>query len=79
MKKINFSFILGTLFTFCFFNTGYSSEVKDRIKEIQISGNQFYDLNKLRSCMKLKPGDSYSDKLLEKSTEAILKLYDDNG
>ena len=79
MKKINFSFILGMLFTFCFFNTGYSSEVKDRIKEIQISGNQFFDLNKLRSRMKLKPSNSYSDKLLEKSTEAILKLYEENG
>ncbi len=79
MTKNNFYFILGMLFIFCIYSPGYSSEVKGRIQEIQISGNKNFDLSKLRSGMKLKLGDSYSDKLLEKSAEAILKLYDDNG
>jgi outer membrane protein insertion porin family len=79
MKIIIKVFLSGTFFLVSLFNSGYSSEIKERIKEIQISGNQYFDLNKLRSRMKLEPGNYYSDRLLEKSTEAILKLYDDHG
>ncbi len=61
------------------FNQGNSSELKERIKDIQISGNQYFDAKAVYTCMRLKPNSYYSDELLEKSTDAILKLYEENG
>jgi len=61
------------------FNQGYSAESKQRIRDIQIVGNQFFDAKTIYSSMVLKPNSFYSDQLLEKSTEAVLKLYEENG
>jgi outer membrane protein insertion porin family len=78
MKK----YLIFTILFAClllFFNQGNSSEPEERIKDIQISGNQFFDAKTIYSCLRLKPNNFFSDQLLEKSTEAILELYEENG
>ncbi len=51
-------------------------EVSD---QIQIEGNAFFNKQDLASHVRLKPGLTYSDDLLEMSIDRILKLYDENG
>ncbi len=58
---------------------GYSAEPKQRIKDIQLAGNQYFDAKTIYPCLRLKPNSIYSDQVLEKGTEAILKLYEENG
>ncbi|HVP35712.1 MAG TPA: BamA/TamA family outer membrane protein [Terriglobales bacterium] len=62
-----------------FFGKGYAAQPKERIQSIQTTGNKFIDAKTIYSYLKLKQNDIYSDQLLEKSTEAILKLYEENG
>src|SRR3990170_3111749 len=78
MKKyFVFIILLGCLLLV--FNQGNSAELKQRIKNIQLAGNQYFDAKAVYSCMMLKPNGYYLDQLLERSTEAILKLYEENG
>ena len=47
--------------------------------KIEIEGNRFFQKQELLSQIKLEPGLTYSDDLLERSIEQILTLYDENG
>ncbi|MDH4221995.1 MAG: BamA/TamA family outer membrane protein [candidate division Zixibacteria bacterium] len=79
MKKAAVLTVSVILFIISLASTTFSSEFNNRIKEIKIQGNRYFKLNELYYCMKLKPGSIYSNKLLERSTEEILSLYEDNG
>lgn len=46
---------------------------------IEIQGNRFFENRELLSSIQLKPGFTYSDDLLERSIDQILKLYEENG
>ena len=47
--------------------------------DIRIEGNKFFDTEKLLSEINLKHNSSYNLDLLERSIEAILTLYEENG
>jgi len=79
IKKAVLSIISGMILIFFFFSLAYSSGTKGKIKEILITGNQHFVSKELHSCMRLKPNSFYTDGLLEKSIEAILRLYEENG
>ena len=51
-------------------------EISNRI---EIEGNSFFKKQELVSQMRLKPGLTYADELLERSIDQILKLYDESG
>jgi len=85
MKRSSLIFIL--ILQFCFF---VSSILADRgikktfskieiSKRIEIEGNSFFEKGELLSHIRLKPGLTYSDDLLERSIDQILLLYDENG
>jgi len=48
-------------------------------KRIEIEGNGFFKKQELLSHIKLRPGLTYTDDLLERSIDQILMLYDENG
>lgn len=72
--------ILSSIILWCiFFNLTYALDKKVKLKEILITGNQHFTLREIHSCMRLKPKSTYSDELLEKSIEGILRLYEEEG
>ena len=50
-----------------------------RIKDIIITGNEYFDSEKLLSGLKLKPGGIYYMQLADAHAKQILKLYGENG
>ena len=75
------------IFQLCFLSSSVlaDGDIKKNFSKIEISnkieidGNGFFKKQELLSQIKLKPGLTYSDDLLERSIDQILMLYDENG
>jgi outer membrane protein insertion porin family len=86
MIKRNF-WILFSILVFCPLVSSASADknIKRNFSKIEISdqieieGNRFFKKEELLSHIRLKPGLTYSDDLLERSIDQVLMLYDENG
>ncbi len=78
-KPVFIVILSGILIISFFCKVTFPLERKIKIKEIEIVGNRSLSSKEICSSMSLKPGAFYSDKLLEKSIENILELYEENG
>jgi outer membrane protein insertion porin family len=86
MKKRSSLFLLLILILSLFASPALADKIiKKTYSNIQISnpieieGNRFFQKQELLSNIKLKPGLTYSDDLLEKSIDQILALYEESG